>query len=36
MLGWYDDDVVATDDGWKIARRTFVPVVSNRVGRESK
>jgi hypothetical protein len=36
MLGWYDDEVVATDDGWKIARRTFVPVVANKVGRESK
>jgi 3-phenylpropionate/cinnamic acid dioxygenase small subunit len=35
MLGWYDDDIVAAGDGWRIARRTFVPVVSNQVGRES-
>jgi 3-phenylpropionate/cinnamic acid dioxygenase small subunit len=21
--GWYDDELVATDDGWKIARRRF-------------
>ena len=24
--GWYDDVVVQTDDGWKIARRRFTPV----------
>jgi 3-phenylpropionate/cinnamic acid dioxygenase small subunit len=25
-IGWYDDQMVRTSDGWKIARRTFVPV----------
>ena len=34
MSGWYDDDIVATDDGWKIASRTFVSVVANKVGRD--
>lgn len=25
--GYYDDEVVATDEGWKIARRRFTPVL---------
>jgi 3-phenylpropionate/cinnamic acid dioxygenase small subunit len=33
MAGWYDDDFVATGDGWKIARRVFTLVVANKVGR---
>ena len=36
MVGFYDDDIVATDRGWKIARRTWIPVVANKVGKDSK
>ena len=25
-VGWYDDELVDTDDGWKIARRRFTMV----------
>jgi hypothetical protein len=25
-LGFYDDEFARTDDGWKIARRTYTPV----------
>lgn len=25
-IGYYDDDIVRTDDGWRIARRKFTPV----------
>jgi hypothetical protein len=31
MFGYYDDEFVATDDGWKIARRTFTPTITTRV-----
>jgi hypothetical protein len=34
MLGWYDDEIVPAGGGWKIASRTFVPVVANRVGKD--
>ncbi len=26
-LGWYDDELVLTPDGWRIARRTFTTVM---------
>lgn len=26
--GWYDDEVVATPGGWRIARRRFTPVTT--------
>jgi 3-phenylpropionate/cinnamic acid dioxygenase small subunit len=26
VTGFYDDELVPTDDGWKIARRRFTPV----------
>ena len=25
-VGYYDDEIVRTDDGWRIARRRFTPV----------
>ena len=25
-IGWYDDQLIRTSDGWKIARRRFTPV----------
>jgi SnoaL-like domain len=25
-IGFYDDDLVRTDEGWRIARRTFTQV----------
>jgi hypothetical protein len=28
-IGLYEDQMVRTSDGWKIARRTFVPVMLN-------
>jgi 3-phenylpropionate/cinnamic acid dioxygenase small subunit len=30
-FGYYDDTFVATDDGWKIARRTFTPTYRRRM-----
>jgi hypothetical protein len=29
--GYYDDELVNTDDGWKIARRTFTMVLQTPV-----
>jgi 3-phenylpropionate/cinnamic acid dioxygenase small subunit len=26
-VGWYDDELVRTGDGWRIARRSFTPVM---------
>lgn len=26
-IGWFDDRLVRTSDGWKISRRTFTPVL---------
>lgn len=26
-VGWFDDRLVRTSDGWKISRRTFTPVL---------
>jgi 3-phenylpropionate/cinnamic acid dioxygenase small subunit len=31
-VGYYDDDVVRTDAGWRIARRRFTPVRVTAVG----
>ena len=30
-VGFYDDDLVVTDDGWKIARRRFTLVLAQLV-----
>lgn len=29
--GYYDDELVRTDDGWKIARRTFTTVLQSTI-----
>ena len=26
LCGWYDDEIVATEDGWRIAKRNFTMV----------
>ena len=31
-VGFYDDDIVRTADGWRIARRSFTPVRVTTVG----
>lgn len=31
-VGFYDDEIVRTDDGWRVARRRFVPVRVATVG----
>jgi 3-phenylpropionate/cinnamic acid dioxygenase small subunit len=31
-IGFYDDELVATDTGWKIARRRFTMVFSETIG----
>ncbi len=31
-IGFYDDEIVRTDDGWRIARRRFTAVRVSRVG----
>ena len=31
-IGFYDDDIVRTKDGWRIARRRFTPVRVTTVG----
>jgi len=31
-IGFYDDDLIRTGDGWKIARRRFTPVRMTTVG----
>lgn len=31
-LGYYDDELVRTTDGWRIARRTFVAVRTDAIG----
>jgi 3-phenylpropionate/cinnamic acid dioxygenase small subunit len=31
-IGYYDDELVATDDGWKIARRRFTLVYAESIG----
>lgn len=31
-VGFYDDDIVRTDAGWRIARRSFTPVRVSAVG----
>ena len=30
--GWYDDELVRTDDGWRIARRRFTTAIVQPVG----
>jgi 3-phenylpropionate/cinnamic acid dioxygenase small subunit len=34
-VGFYDDDLVRTDGGWRIARRRFTPVLMESVGGRS-
>ncbi|MDP9167883.1 MAG: nuclear transport factor 2 family protein, partial [Actinomycetota bacterium] len=34
-IGFYDDDVVRTDAGWRIARRRFTPVRVTAIGAQS-
>ena len=34
-VGYYDDALVRTDDGWKIARRRFTMVLVQSVGTRS-
>ena len=31
-IGFYDDEIVRTSDGWRIARRRFTPVRVSTVG----
>ena len=31
-IGFYDDDIVRTDDGWRIARRRYTQVRLSTVG----
>ena len=35
-VGFYDDELVATADGWKIARRRFTMVLVESVGRRRR
>ncbi len=30
--GWYDDELVHTDDGWRIARRSYTMVHFTSIG----
>jgi 3-phenylpropionate/cinnamic acid dioxygenase small subunit len=31
-IGFYDDEIVRTDDGWRIAQRRFTPVFLGTIG----